>query len=996
MSRTNFNINPFKGLAPYLSDEEDAYFFCGRNNERDIVIANLASSRLTLLYGPTGVGKSSLLQAGVKYYLENLLTNNIKNNKHSNFVIVTFNNWHNNPIEGLIIAIKQAIINSDSSLKLADISNNDFIIALHQWVNTVNKDLYIILDQFEEYLLYFTKEFGEQTFFNVFPNIVNSFDLRINFLISIREDFISKLDCFKDSIPNLFDNMLRIDPLTFETGYIAIQDPIKRYNEKFKTQYSIEKNLIEEILRQVRTKSYKHQQHVSIKPFNEENEVQIDATCLQIVMKKLWESALNVKSTSLELSLLHEMHGVNNIIDSHVNDILDRLTDQEKYIASRLFFHLVTPSGTKIAHSIHDLIKYVGSPLPDKSIVPDELIQSDFSPATITNLLKKFCESDYRLLRSFNMHSLTNLCFELFHDKLAESILQWCSKYSELAYANYSVQPIKHKQTVINYEGWGIAEFIKPEGTAEGFVKISFDETGVSSIEMDVEVIKTDYSMELGFIQFITAQMPWYGNNRVGISLGFSSKNPCSKLKVTTEKGVFLAIKDTNHSEGLIYGYSYGSRNQLKFQISASQFDSTNVGNANYWKLPLSNFFADFVQNTDLIKGHPLLSDSTRYAILFKFQKNIGFIEPVYNYYELKDSITTRKEQSKITAYMVADISLNSIELNEVLKWMPVEVIGLLGLATGSQPAIPWLEFYDNKNNLVRRIHQSFGEFQYIRGHAAINEACNIGIGYLITKCTEFLSNSANESFPLLTVLRNIVRAGRFEQQTLEGKFTALIHAFSALTSYYNVNKQDLLNNIEQSHRNYVNSTINIAIGQIKQLIDNEFTNNRQPSDQLFKIFSMLETMFNHARDFGLGIHNLIIKFGLNDSSVMANYYNQLAEFEKLSWVGLLNKYYETIIEYGYFDFIYDKGKNNALEIWGISLHLHDILVRIIFKIIGYDGTYQPTVSKYANVVDINVDWVKPDTSFTKLGYSSNKRFDSEEGLGDEEVYEEDDNEEFN
>ena len=64
---------PFKGLARFGDSELDERFFFGRERETEVVAANLMASRLTVLYGPSGVGKSSLLRAGVARRLRALV-----------------------------------------------------------------------------------------------------------------------------------------------------------------------------------------------------------------------------------------------------------------------------------------------------------------------------------------------------------------------------------------------------------------------------------------------------------------------------------------------------------------------------------------------------------------------------------------------------------------------------------------------------------------------------------------------------------------------------------------------------------------------------------------------------------------------------------------------------------------------------------------------------------------------------------------------------------
>ena len=59
--------SPYKGLAPFEDTELDALLFFGREREREVIVANLLASRLTVLYGASGVGKSSLLRAAVAH-----------------------------------------------------------------------------------------------------------------------------------------------------------------------------------------------------------------------------------------------------------------------------------------------------------------------------------------------------------------------------------------------------------------------------------------------------------------------------------------------------------------------------------------------------------------------------------------------------------------------------------------------------------------------------------------------------------------------------------------------------------------------------------------------------------------------------------------------------------------------------------------------------------------------------------------------------------------
>jgi hypothetical protein len=72
-----------------------------------------------------------------------------------------------------------------------------------------------------------------------------------------------------------------------------------------------------------------------------------------------------------------------------------------------------------------------------------------------------------------------------------------------------------------------------------------------------------------------------------------------------------------------------------------------------------------------------------------------------------------------------------------------------------------------------------------------------------------------------------------------------------------------------------------------------------------------------------------------------------------------------TVMHAGYFDL--KTSDDDIMSLYHVLLHLHDIVVRIVLKMLGYDGPYSPAVLEYVSCEP--VDWVKPDTSPRKLGY---------------------------
>ena len=378
--------SPYKGLSPFGDSELDALLFFGRERDQEIVVANLIASRLTVLYGPSGVGKSSLLQAGVARTLRELPERPL---------VVVFSSWGDDPAEALARELAHA----------AGVGAGTLLDTIRS-AEALHGDVYLVLDQAEEYFLYHP----EGSAFEDGLAAVLSEPLRANVLLSLREDALAKLDRFKGRIPNILGNYLRLDRLDRRAGQAAIVRPVERFHALGGAAVEVEPVLVDAVLGQVAAGRIQHGLGGQGEVDGGASGVRIEAPYLQLVMERLWDVERAEHSPRLRLATLERLGGSAQIVAEHLALALASLTPRQQDVAAALFNHLVTPSGAKIAHDVHDLAEYAAVDEAEALPVLESLAAN-------------------RILRTVAEDRDVAAGYEIFHDVLAGVVLAWRTQH---------------------------------------------------------------------------------------------------------------------------------------------------------------------------------------------------------------------------------------------------------------------------------------------------------------------------------------------------------------------------------------------------------------------------------------------------------------------------------------------------------------------------------------------------------------------------------------
>jgi HEAT repeat protein len=291
---------PYKHLNYFERDEGKIFF--GREEEKNRLINMVCAHRVVVITGPSGVGKTSLLNAGLLAWTAN-------SSSHTGLNV----RCGADPVDEIAQALDK-FLQLNLGFNRSEENLSDFLIRTR---DKARKVPIIVLDQAEELFTRIGDALRNELFI-VLRQCLTAVPVLARFVISLREDYLARLAEYRNLVPNLLKNVFSLSELTQESALKAIRGPAEQVGVRFDT------SLAEKIIRDIGT-------------------VKIAPPQVQIVCSRLFEEC---HDKIIDNELYSRLGGAKEILRSYLSDELGNL-GKDKDVAKQILKAMVTSEGTK-------------------------------------------------------------------------------------------------------------------------------------------------------------------------------------------------------------------------------------------------------------------------------------------------------------------------------------------------------------------------------------------------------------------------------------------------------------------------------------------------------------------------------------------------------------------------------------------------------------------------------------------------------------------------
>ena len=385
--------NPFKFLDSFTKDDREIFF--GRDKEIEELHSRVFESKVLLVYGTSGTGKSSLINCGLanRFSDSDWLPVSVRRGTDIN--------------RSLFEALAKNALTRAPFDKISFAGRTEY--NLEKLLRSVYLDhfkpVFLIFDQFEELFIFGSREEKDELIKNV-AKVIDS-DIQCRFIFSMREEYLAGVTEFERVIPTFLSNRIRIEKMTRQNAIATIEGPCRINN------IEVESGFAEALLHKLNPDT-----------------PEVELTWLQIYLDKIVKLAENDDHSidKITIDLLEKAGDVRDILGTFLEEQISQLSDPEAGLVVLKSF--VSSRGTKHQITEQEVIEYTGT------------FGKEIENETVKELIQKFIK--LRILRDKDEDGR----YELRHDSLASKIYEKITivekellevkSFIENAYSNYA------------------------------------------------------------------------------------------------------------------------------------------------------------------------------------------------------------------------------------------------------------------------------------------------------------------------------------------------------------------------------------------------------------------------------------------------------------------------------------------------------------------------------------------------------------------------------
>jgi eukaryotic-like serine/threonine-protein kinase len=345
--QAQIETGPYAGLRTF--QEEDASRFFGRNSERAELLARLRDTALLAVVGPSGVGKSSFLRAGVIPALKS---------SDNWSVLVVRPGRH--PMQALVDLCLQMLDPESPELRRPNIEMDlrtrlfteagAFGNLARDFCRRERRRLLLLVDQFEELYTLSPHVLERRAFTACLSGAADDAASPVRVVLTVRADFMGRIAEDPQFMNELRKGLFFLGPPSVEGLRDALIQPAEGAGYRFEKEAVVGEMV----------------HFLEASPNG--------LPLLQFAASQLWEARDPVRRLLTEQSY-RGLGGVAGALVSHADRVVSHFTGDRQTICRRVFVHLVTPERTRAVRSITELAELVGDETELRPLL-DELVNS--------------------------------------------------------------------------------------------------------------------------------------------------------------------------------------------------------------------------------------------------------------------------------------------------------------------------------------------------------------------------------------------------------------------------------------------------------------------------------------------------------------------------------------------------------------------------------------------------------------------------------------------